>query len=526
MRQALRPNPARRPVAQAVSLPPPTGGWVSNKTISSMKPDTALVLRNWFPGTDSVSIRKGFKQHATTPETGSPVETVISYKSGTVSKLFACVNGNIFDVTSGNATVADVTGLTEDRWYWTHFATSGDQFVVACNGADATRNYDGASWTTPSITGVTPSADTLIYPFAYKERLFFCQKDTSDVWFLPVDSIAGAAQKLVLGGLLQFGGTIIAGTTWTLDAGFGPDDYAVFLSSEGEVLIYQGTDPATATEWELKGRFRIGRPIGRRCLMRVGGEVAILCSDGVTQLTRSLTLDRASTDRIALTWKIQSAFNLANDRWAANYGWQMINYPEAHMIIVNIPTSETTESQQYVMNTLNGSWCQFTNIHAFNWTGLDGDLYFGGAGGVVYQGHTTSSDDGAAIPDEMVTAFTDWGSPNVLKHAKMVRPVFAGEVSLTPALVVLADYIIHTPDATQSLLNSSFTTPFWDVDKWDEAVWPYLEDSIATNWGSLTGIGYKLAIGLNVHYEPETPTSEYEFRLNEMNCLYERGHFV
>jgi hypothetical protein len=42
---------------------------------------------------------------------------------------------------------------------------------------------------------------------------------------------------------------------WTNDAGDGVDDYAAFVFSTGEVLVYQGDDPGSVNAWSLIGRF-------------------------------------------------------------------------------------------------------------------------------------------------------------------------------------------------------------------------------------------------------------------------------
>lgn len=189
-----------------------------------------------------------------------------------------------------------LSGLSSSRFIWTNFATSGGNFLVICNGADAVRNYDGTSWSEPAITGV--SSSTLSYVFPFKSRLFFIERNTTDAWYLPVDSIAGAANTLTVGAELRLGGTLVAGATLTHDGGSGPDDYCVFVSSEGEVVIYSGTDPDNALTWGLAGVFRIGRPIGDRCLVKTGGDLAVLTQDGIVSLGSALALDRAAAAQL------------------------------------------------------------------------------------------------------------------------------------------------------------------------------------------------------------------------------------
>lgn len=49
--------------------------------------------------------------------------------------------------------------------------------------------------------------EDLNYVWVYKNRLFFVEKDSLNAWYLPVDSIGGAAEKFPLGGVFTRGGS-------------------------------------------------------------------------------------------------------------------------------------------------------------------------------------------------------------------------------------------------------------------------------------------------------------------------------
>ena len=53
-------------------------------------------------------------------------------------------------------------------------------------------------------------------------------------------AVAGAASMFDLGQIFTEGGYLMAMATWTVDAGYGVDDLAVFITSEGEVAVYRG----------------------------------------------------------------------------------------------------------------------------------------------------------------------------------------------------------------------------------------------------------------------------------------------
>ena len=70
------------------------------------------------------------------------------------------------------------------------------------------------------------------------------------LWYLPLNSISGAASEFPIGNFLQKGGKIVAIIPWTIDSGHGSDDLFCILSSEGEIAVYSGTDPASLTTWD------------------------------------------------------------------------------------------------------------------------------------------------------------------------------------------------------------------------------------------------------------------------------------
>ena len=111
------------------------------------------------------------------------------------------------------------------------------------------RHFNGTSWATPSISGVTGS--TIVNVTAHKTRLFFVLINSLKFGYLPVASVAGTVATFDLASIAQKGGSLQAIGTWTRDGGDGSDDLAVFLTSEGEAIVYAGTNPGSADAWNL-----------------------------------------------------------------------------------------------------------------------------------------------------------------------------------------------------------------------------------------------------------------------------------
>lgn len=133
--------------AQVVSFPPPTSGWISNQNLVANTSNTpgAVVLDNWWPTPQTVRIRKGCALYSQ-PDKTQDCSSLLTYNNGGVAKIFAAIGGTIWDVTSGGAPVAAVTGLSGGEWSFVQFATDGGVFLIAVNGVDPMQLYDGTHW--------------------------------------------------------------------------------------------------------------------------------------------------------------------------------------------------------------------------------------------------------------------------------------------------------------------------------------------------------------------------------------------
>lgn len=483
-------------VSQGASQPAPIEGWDAVSPIASMSPKRAVKLDNWFPQPDWVEVRKGYIIWSVV--SADPVETLATYNGLTTRTMFAASNDTIYDVTANAGGVAVVTGLTNARFQYINFATTGGNFLYMVNGADVPQYYDGSTWNTATITGITSS--DIIGVNSFKNRLWFTLTGSSDAAYLPVDSIQGAASIFPLGGLFTKGGYLMAMGTWSIDAGTGPDDYAVFMSSLGQCAIYQGTDPSSSNTWALVGVFDLGAPIGRRCLTRVGADIALICIDGVVPLSKAMIFERAAVVKVSLTERIQRVMNQSARLYRDNFGWQLISYPRGTRAILNVPIEENTDQVQYVMNTLSGAWCQFIGMKANCWELLNEDLYFGGNDGVVYKADTSGTDAGNTLSADMLTAYNYYGMRGNQKRWTMCRPQLTTDGQVNPGLALNVDF---RDDAPLSVPSTQITAAsLWDVALWDQGLWSG-DVRTKANWDSVDGIGYCASIRLAVDIEPD-----------------------
>lgn len=486
---------------KTVSLPPPTAGWNTKDGLTDMPSDAAITLDNWFPETDRVTMRRGYSEWAT--GMSGNVDSLLEYNpvSGT-SELFAAAGGGIYDITTTGAVgSAVVSGQSNNQYQHVQMGTSGGQFLLAFNGDDEPQIYNGSVWAGTGITG--PTENNLIWCNIHQNRLWFGEKNSLKAWYLGPKAIAGAATEFDLSSLSYLGGYIMAMGTWTRDSGSGTDDVAVFLTSEGEAIIYNGTDPASASTWALVGVFRIGRPIGRRCMAKAGADLVLITQDGFVTVASILRTDRSQADQVALSSNINQVVNDAQRQYSTLFGWDVMVYPRAVMMIFNIPQSSSA-FHQYVFNTITGAACRFTGVNARSW-GLKGDLpFFGGTDGKVYQFDDGESDNGNNIDADGVQAFSYFGSKGTLKAFKSVRVVFQSNAAPNAAVEMNTDFNIQ-PSATSPSQSGEASGAKWGVAIWGEALWGG-SSQVYQRWRGVRGSGFSGSVRVRIASKSSRPS--------------------
>lgn len=514
-------------LAYPMSIPASVAGWDQISSLANMPPDHAVQLDNWIPRPGYLEIRRGCRSWANSVGTSSTsVETVMAYNSPnlTNSKLFAIGGGTIYDVTAGGtATATSITGLSNSRWQYTNFTNAAvNAWLVAANGLDTPVIFDGTNWANMSLTGVT--ANNIVSWTAWKGRLWCTLVNSTAVGYLDNSAISGAVTTFDLGQQMGRGGYVIAISTWTQDSKQTVDEYIAFITSRGQVIVYQGTDPSTANTFALVGVYDLGAPIGRRCYLRISGNLWIICVDGILPMSEMLTQDRAAAAKVAPTTMIQNAMMTSARLYNQNFGWQFIEYAKGQLAILNIPQTENQTSVQYVMNTLTGAWCQFTGLNANCWEVLNDVPYFGSNDGNVYQWDYGSGDyiDTLDYPitATVQTAFNYFDTRGHLKRWTMVRPILTTDGSVTPGVGLNIDFGTDAPISIPS--TATTTAALWDVALWDVATWPS-NSSVVANWTTVEGIGQCCSILTKVATVANGTANGVVLQLNSWDLIAEPG---
>jgi hypothetical protein len=479
--------------ANVASIPAPVGGWNARDSIANMEQTDAVTLQNLFPTVSSVVLRGGYQKWAT--GLGGQVKTLMAYSGGATQKFFAAADTSmkIYDVTSSGAVgAAVVSGLSNTAFEYVNVATTGGNYMYAVNGVDKPLLYNGATWTsidgasTPAITGVTTT--NLSNVTLFKNRLWFIEKNTLKAWYLPTLSIGGAAQYIDMSAIAKYGGHLVDLDTWTLDSGYGVDDNLVFITSNGEVIVWRGTDPSSAATWALSGVWKLGSPIGKRAMLKWAGDLLLLTYDGLLPLAQSLQSSRLDP-RVALSNKIQGAITQATTDYGGDHeavGWQIVYSAKNNAVWINVPVA-SGQQQQYVMNTITTSWCQFTGWAANCWEIYGDDPYFGGDGFVGKAWTTDYKDDANQIVTNCFQAFNYFGSRGVQKYFTRARPAIFTNGTSTISMGMNVDFNVQDTATITGTTGTSVAK--WDSALWDTGIWG--SDNIVYNlWQGITGLGY------------------------------------
>ena len=505
--------------AKVESLPAPLGGWNARDSFANMDPADAITMVNMFPTVSNLTLRGGYTKHATGLD--GKVQTIMVYNNGNNSKMFAATStGYIYDVTSAGAVgAAVVSGQTNGIWEDINITTGGGSYLMCVNGVDKPLLYDGTNWTplvgssTPAITGVTTT--NLCNITLFKNRIWFIEQYTLKAWYLPTSSIGGAAQYTDMSAICRFGGHLVDLDTWTIDAGYGVDDNLAFITSIGETIVYRGTDPASAATWSLIGVWKLGSPISTRAMLKWAGDLLILTYDGLMPMAASLQSSRLDP-RVALSDKIQGAITQATTQYGGNHaavGWQVVYTAKYNAVWINIPVSDG-QQEQYVMNTITKSWCQFTGWASYCWEIYGDDPYFGSDGYVGHAWDNSYMDDVNAIPTQTIQAFNYFGERGVKKYFTRAHPaIFSNGI---PTIGVGMNVDFDTSDTTAPLGFSTIPYGVWDVGFWDAALWGS-DLVIQSTWLGITGIGYCGAIQM------KTASGVIQIQWASTDVVYQTG---
>lgn len=487
-----RQKRGQQQATQAVFVPAPQGGINALSGAGTVPDQDAIYLSNLIPAEYGCHVRKGYGEWCQPLPLGTladGVKTLIPVSGqnsdAPVDKFFACTSDGIYDITTQGAAPIKMFDwplkTTRSGWVsWHSYTTLAGQFILACDTENGYVVYTVSTntWAIGTITGPTPAEAALDFVTVWKNRVWFVQQSTGSAWYLPVGLITGAAKEFQFGNKFRYGGYLKSLWNWTLDGGAGVDDYLVAISSGGDMLIYKGTDPEVAGEFDQIGAWYIGKPTqGRRQGDDLGGDLFLLSTFGILQPSKLIAGSPLQNQSVQLSYKINPRINNLLDSGNQTYGWQIKFSPVDQLMFLIVPKEVGKNYVQFVYNTATQAWCQFNNVPMKCGEVYKGRFFFGTDDNRVfmYGGAVDNSllaDNGASstnITWEMLTGFQTYNTPANWKRVQLLRPRFIG--AEIPSFNIAARYDFDLSFLPMPYPSAQQDFGRWNVGHWDGVRW-------------------------------------------------------
>jgi hypothetical protein len=363
----------------------------------------------------------------------------------------------------------------------------------------------------PTANWISPNNFQIVV--SHQNRLFFADNNNLAVYYLPIQTKAGEVKFLPLNAIFRRGGSIRAMYTWTVDGGAGMDDLLVIFSTNGECVIYKGTNPDT--DFSLVGIFRFDAPMSKHSVAQYGGELYVLISTGLTPLS---TMLRAETEQLGQSERnVTSMFLKESINFRSDYGWSTFLNPSTGRMFCNIPQGAPNRYRQFIRHMPKSVWSTFEDIPARCWNWLDPNVFFGDDKGNVYEMHPRYlNDNGQPIKVDVQMAWDDFKTP-ATKHYKALKTYYSSNGDVHPTIDIKTEFDyssgVNAPDIGDTATGALWNVATWNVDDWGTG------ERAITLWNGVSGLGHIGAVRLTTQIGNST------FAVNGWDVLFEAGVF-
>lgn len=453
-----------------------------------------------------------------------PIVSAFEYSFGTNRKMFAANETKVFDVTTVGTPVLAASGRTSGNYAAAQMSTTdGSNYLLAVNDTgDPVLRFDGTTWVNasgpgavaPTITGPLGSAVVsglnLVYVWKHHRRMFFIEANSFNAWYLPtIDAVGGVLVKLPLSGSFKRGGRLLFGATWTVDAGDGLDNKCCFVSTEGEVALFSGTNPSDILNWRQDGIFQLAEPMGMNAHFTMGGDLLVLTTEGILPLSQAIQKTAEQLDLASLTRSIKRMWR-EEVKAKRGFPWTARKWDEYGGIFVTVPGGDPGNRYCLAANNATIAWSRFTGWDATCWLRLGENMFFGTQDGFIMQMDRTGKDDGQPYVATLVGGWELFQSGAAQSTWHQARASFMtnGVQPFIPQLDAALDYVVELPPPPPPGELPPHQD-VWDQGQWDEARWdqasavkPAIRNTL---WISIGKMGFSHAPIVQVTVAQDTP---------------------
>lgn len=462
---------------QGFTMPPPYSGLDLVSPIDNMEPTFALELVNVFPGPNAPTVRLGYEQFANIG-IASPITTLTSLQlKDATTQLIATTDSNIYRITTAgsSSSIKGSTTITNGAFQTVTYANN----LYLCNGVDDAKVYTGTGNISDiTFTGVAKSS--LINVTAYKERLYFAEKNTAKVWYGGLQVVGTAGSPALTSFDFQYvftkGGYLVGIGSFSTNTSMTSQDYFWACSSEGEIVFYNGTYAGDPTSWGLVARYYIGKPLGYRAFIRINNDIWVITEQGIVPISGLFMSDPEAAVQI-VSYKVNPLISDYAALTPFDHQWSGFFWPQGRRVYISIPISGN--SCRFLVYSIDTKgWTQFqlaNDEHAFSSCLFNQKPYYASATGIIWKGETGQADavtttDSQSIIYSGRCAFSFYGSRSNYKAFKDIRPIIKTRRGVTLNLGLDTDFkrastvtTITTPPSLFTGWGSPWGSP-WSAD--------------------------------------------------------------
>lgn len=512
----------RQSIQRSGHLSAPMGGINRADSASAMSATDCLSLRNMCGSRYGLKVRPGHREWCTGlgAEPVQAVRSILSFAGSTddslADRLFACTTSGIWDVTTSSSSPSrtydfPTSNASSGRGVGTGFVTIAGHFYAYCDEENGYILYTQSTDTwglvaggagAGEINGVDPR--NLAFVTLWKSRLLFVEKDSANMWYLPVGQVTGTVTKFDWGNKFLYGGALVGLWNWTIDGGVGVDDYLVAVSRGGDVAVYYGTDPSDVDAFAQKGMWFVGGiPAGRRIATNFGGDILLLSSLGVVPLSKLLAGGELASQDAYATRKLGPLFAESMKTRKDMIGWEIRIHPEEGALIIATPQYAGQPEQQFVMSLSSKGWGEWVDLPLVCAESWKGKLYFGTLDGRVCV--NDGAYDNVALDGSTAAAYdVEWSGLSAFqangniqqKQIQMIRTLLrvngANPRCIEEARYDFDERVISTAlEASSGSSGSLWGTALWGTALWSSGLKPTSHVRGAVGIGSHMAIAWK-----------------------------------
>lgn len=443
-------------------------GWDTTTSLAEQEEGYATLLDNYFPDHQRLTLRKGLMQIIDL-QSGAPIDSLMPYNSG--EHMLAGSGGGIYNVSTG---ALIKSGFAND--FWLASAYKGNLYLA--NGSDNAQVYNGTTLTDVTFTGAPNLHFTNIA--VANNQIIAVVEDSMDFYYLPVGNVTGELQQFFLSQIAIKGGKLMAVAAFGKDTANGFNKYVAFITSEGEVIIYNAADFGDADKLSILGNYFTGRPIGRNCVVNWGADLVIITENGYRPLSQIIANGELMKVSDLFSYKISGAVSEAVAKYVSDKRWSGVIAPNEKFAMFNVP--DDSGNKQHVMNIETGAWCRFSGMDAQSICVFNGKLYMGMNEGIVTQYIGNTMYDNSYIEGHIKNVYTKLGYDNYKLLSLFNTRIKSDSPELEISFNISADYddvgFEFVPVDNQSSFywadeetpENDPTTRYWDEDYWSGGV--------------------------------------------------------